>query len=144
MNTVFRFMIGLVLMSAMSNIYAWTMGYANDSAGNATFGSVTALVNAIKQGQEVKVAQGVTWGSLYSVCDEIVVNTDNSVSCTYTRSISLRSTVLGTNYGFQDDAYHWFSMVNTKGQRDTIRWSVGQHIDRGRGKEAIALQWFVN
>lgn len=94
----------------MSNVWAWTLVYANDAAGRTTYGSLSTLVNSIKQGQDVKVNQGPENGSLgyYAICDELYANPDNSVTCTKLRNISTRSISPGSEFGFQDDAYHFF------------------------------------
>jgi hypothetical protein len=62
----------------------------------------------------------------------VQISPDNLVVlCMLTRDISGNSPYSGTGFGFINDAYHWYVMLNTKGQRDMSRWSVGAHIDRG-------------
>lgn len=123
---------------------AWTLIYANDETGNTTYGNISALINAIKQGKNVKVSTSDEGIDYLSACDEVYVNTDNSVTCSTLQNISIRSTLPGANFGFQDNAYHYFRMINTKGQRSAIRWSVGEHADRGRSDETIGIKWFIN
>ena len=140
-NIVFRFVLALPLLICMSEANAWNLVYANDTVGNATYGSITTLINAIKQGHEVRVSQG---GTFFENCAELFLNSDGSVTCTNYSNISNNSTVPGPGFGFQNDAYHWFVMINTKGQRDMSRWSVGAHVDRGHSQDTIAIQWFVD
>jgi hypothetical protein len=44
---------------------------------------------------------------------------------------------------FQDDSYYWMFIVNTKGERDMIRWSVGEHELKGHNQDKVAVKWFV-
>ena len=140
MKTLYRFITGLTLLLAMSNAYAWNKVYANDATGNVTFGSLAALIDAVQQGQDVKVSMNGT----YVTCQYVYVVSNSSVACSNNTNISIQSVVPGASFGFQNDAYHFFLIVNTLGQRDASRWSVGAHIDRGRTKDTLSIQWFVN
>jgi hypothetical protein len=147
MKTIFKFLASSILLASTililgaSNANDWSLVYSNNASGIATYGNISALVNAIKNGADVKVQMGATY---IAKCDEIHINPDNSISCSTLQNISIRSTQPGSAFGFQDDAYHWYAMVNTKGQRDMIRWSVGDHIDRGRNSDTTPLNWFVD
>ena len=140
MKTMYRFITGLALLLAMSSAHAWNKVYANDASGNATFGSLTDLIYAVQQGQDVKVSLNGT----YFTCQYVFVVSNSSVACMNNTNISLQSVAPGVSFGFQNDAYHAFFVVNTAGQRDVSRWSVGAHVDRGHSKDTIAIQWFVN
>jgi hypothetical protein len=140
MKTLYRFMTGLTLLLAMSNAYAWDKVYANDATGNVTFGSLATLIDAVQQGKDVKVSMN----GAYFTCQYVFVVSSSSVACTNNTNISIQSVVPGASFGFQNDAYHAFFVVNTLGQRDVSRWSVGAHIDRGHSKDALPIQWFVN
>lgn len=140
-NYIIRSAVASCLAVSMSDVYAWTLVYGNNAAGITTYGSLAKLVNAVRNGQDVKISDT---GSYY-VCDYTYVLTDNSaVSCLNTQNVSVRSIIPGETFGFQDNAYHFFVMVNTNGQRDMSRWNVGEHVDRGHTRDTTALQWFVN
>jgi|GEM_PF-2496200 len=145
-NKIVNFGFGLLFLSTISNANAWTLVYENDAAGKTKYGSVSALTNAIQQGHEVRISHDVGFGGSiqYVTCDEVTINPDKSVACSHTRDLSNRSPLLGTDFGFQDDIYHVFFMVNTKGQRDRVRWSVGEHTDRGHDNPATAVKWFID
>jgi hypothetical protein len=131
----------IIAYGIMTDASAWTLVYANDATGKATYGSLSTLINAKKQGQDVKVAQD----NAYTKCDDVQISPDNLVVLySNTQGISLNPYSSGSGFGFQDDAYHWFFVVNTKGQRDMSRWSVGEHIDRGHAHDAIPIKWYVN
>jgi hypothetical protein len=141
MNAMSRLLISVSFLIATSDVYAWSLVYAHDAAGVPTFGSVSSLRNAIGRGADVKVAMDQAY---YASCDGVHVNSDGSVSCMHTSPISVRNALPGPNFGFQDDAYHWFVMVNTTGQRDMSRWSVGEHTDRGHTQDTTSIRWFIN
>ena len=44
---------------------------------------------------------------------------------------------------FQDDSFHWMILVNTRGDRDMIRWNVGEHVLRGHTSDKVSISWAI-
>jgi hypothetical protein len=103
-KTLFRMALVLVLTATTSNVFAWHLAYATDAKGIPSYGTLPTLINAIKQGQNVRISQENSWWS----CDQVTVAANNSVvMCANTNHISLNTAVSGTDFGFKLDAYHW-------------------------------------
>ncbi|AJQ96229.1 hypothetical protein [Gynuella sunshinyii] len=121
----------------------WVLAYSHDSQGNALTGSISTLSDAIANGADVKVSQNASTSEYTSFfdCEWTFVKADY-VACTNTSHISIQS-VQGSNFGFQDNAYHWYIMVNTEGKRDMSRWLVGAHESAGHTQDRTALSWWV-
>lgn len=141
-SSVFRLVFGLSITIAMSDACAWVLVYANDTTGKATYGSLLALINAAKQGQDIKVSLTSSNGTTITLCQEIYTGPD-FVTCINTNGIG-SNVFPGSSFGFDDDTYHAFQMMNTKGQDAYSRWSVGEHTDRGKTLFNRAMKWYVN
>jgi hypothetical protein len=133
------FLAGLALFMLMSDAGAWTLVYANDATGKLTYGNLIALREAAKQGANIKVSLN---DASVMPCQELAIGADY-VTCLYTTGISTDYVSPGTTFGFQDDAYYGYYMLNTKGQVAISRWSVGEHVDKGKTLFTRAIKWFV-
>ncbi|WP_428240092.1 hypothetical protein [Gynuella sp.] len=121
----------------------WVLAYSHDSQGNVVSGDISTLSDAIANGADVKVnydSSSAGYATFFD-CEWTFVKSDY-VACTNTSHISVQS-ALGSNFGFQDNAYHWYIMVNTEGKRDMSRWRVGAHESVGHTQDRTAMNWWV-
>jgi len=137
--------IGLVfaLGGVMSAQAGWQFAYEHDAQGQPIAGDIAVLTDAVANGADVKVEAPSSAGTAsFFGCDFVFVK-EGLVTCMNTRHISVRG-IEGSDFGFQDNAYHWFLMVNTNGKRDMSRWNVGEHVDRGHTQNRVGLRWYVD
>ncbi len=120
----------------------WVMAYEHDASGSVVSGDIATLVDAVQHGADVKISMPSGKQEAFAPCTWTTVK-EGYVSCMNTQHISIRSSEPGSQFGFQDNAYHWFVMLNTEGQRDMSRWSVGEHTDRGHSQDTTAIKWWV-
>ncbi len=144
MKKVF-FLLAAMIFLFSNAAFGWTKIYANDSNGNTTFGSLSALTNAINQGADVKISANNTNGvGAYRKCDIVSVNQDTTIACITTPGIGVNEVYAGTTFGFQSNAYHDYFMVNTKGQTDESRWYLTYpSSSAGDTKGNYSVIWFV-
>ncbi|NEQ83514.1 MAG: hypothetical protein F6K26_25935 [Moorea sp. SIO2I5] len=127
--------------SKLTNLNRWSLAYAHDANGNRTAGDINDLINAVQNGSQVRVLmvhgneQYITYAENITIKNEIVYVQNNSHV-----SIIFEGDVLK----FQDDSYWWMVIVSTKGDRDKIRWNVGEHTPRGHDNDKVAMKWFVD
>ena len=142
MKKVF-FLLASMIFLFSNAAFGWTKIYANDSNGNSTFGSLSALTNAVSQGADVKVSMNNVNGvGSYSKCDYVYVNQDTTVACQSMGNISLAADA--TYFSFQPNAYHYYLMVNTKGQEVDSRWYIAYPSgSAGNSQENVSVVWFV-
>jgi len=143
------FLVLFSIIFTINGCASWSLVYENDENGLPISGSIVALRNAIRRGADVKVSVPARVDDPEYVgfipCDAVYVNHDGSVACFSTRGISVRSTLPGANFGFQDNAFHYFFAVHTMGQNDNSRWSVGEHTDRGHTQgPSVPVKWFID
>ena len=118
----------------------WKLLYEHDFLGKRVQGNLESLKEAIRQGADIKVYfPGRTETSF--ICEWAYIKKE-VVACMNTSNISFRDLV-GEDFKFQDNAYHWFLMVNTEGKRDMSRWSVGEHVERGHTQDTMGMRWFA-
>ena len=127
--------------SKLTNLNRWSLAYAHDANGNRTAGDINDLINAVENGSQVRVLmdrnhqQYVTYGESTWIKNGVV----------YVQNISHVSVTFdGDVLKFQDDSYWWMMIVSTKGDRDMIRWNVGEHTPRGHDNDKVAVKWFVD
>jgi hypothetical protein len=122
----------------------WTLIYANDANGKPTFGNLQTLINAVREGSQVRV--GIPT-DLY--LDGQTVNMlDNLVCVQNTSHVSLDTGVsLGTGSNFmkiRDNPYYAFFTACTTGDVHISRWYVQGHGSAGADIQKLPLKWFVN
>ena len=144
MKKVF-FLLASMIFLFSNAAFGWTKIYANDSNGNTTFGSLSALTNAINQGADVKIsANNINGVGSYRKCDIVIVNQDTTIACLLPSAIGVNEAYAGTTFGFQSSAYHDYFMVNTKGQSDESRWYIAYpSSSAGDTKANYSVIWFV-
>ena len=119
---------------------SWELVYYNSQDGKTLDGNIKNLINAVKNGKQVRVVmeQGQVISAanadfLWVKNNVVYAQNNDQVSCHF----------VGNKLVFQDDSYYWMFIVDTNGKRETIRWTVGEHEMRGKGEERISVKWFV-
>ncbi len=118
----------------------WQLIYFNSSTGEALDGNLDSLISAVKSGKEIRIVMEND-NTYFSAVAEYLWVKDNVVHAQNNNQVS--SKFSDDKLIFQDDSYYWMFIVNTKGERDMIRWSVGDHELRGRNNDRISIKWFV-
>lgn len=118
----------------------WRLIYNNSDNGEPIEGSLNDLINAVKSGKQIRIVmdlESFTFAAeaQYLWVLEDVVYAQNNGEVSVSRS--------GNKLRFQDDSYYWMFLVNSNGERDMIRWSVGEHDMRGQNKDKVSVKWFV-
>jgi len=122
------------------NYGSWKLVYYNSQDGKTIKGNIKDLINAVKNGKQVRVVMGQ--GSIISAANADFLWVKNNV--VYAQNNSQVSCHFeGNKLVFQDDSYYWMFIVDTNGKREAIRWSVGEHVTKGKSEERIPIKWFV-
>jgi hypothetical protein len=121
---------------------AWTLVYANDANGNATAGSLSQLIHAVESGHPIRFLTLETYGVAGAAAQWVYVR-EKIVYAENTSNIS--DGFQGDRLVFNNDSFHWFVTISTKGDRDMIRWKVGEHTPGGPGhtNDRVGMRWFA-
>ncbi len=118
----------------------WKLVYENDPEGNTINGDIDSLINAVQNGKELRVFT-------YTVEQQYITDAENiwiRNGIVYMQNSSnIGVSFKGERLFVQDDAYHWYFTINTKGERNMSRWLVGEHAPKGDNSDRIAVKWFV-
>ena len=132
-----------------SNQTSWTLVYANNAAGEQVAGDIDELIQAVRNGQSVKVVlesteayPPLTDTYVYSFEAHTLHVRNGIVFATNTQDVG--TTFVGDDLRFQEDSYYYMIIANTKGVLDQIRWSVGEHTMRGHDQSTWDMKWFVD
>lgn len=118
----------------------WKLIYYNSNDGETIEGDISDLINAVENGKQVRVV--VDQGSITFATDaEYLWVFHDVVYAQNNGQVSVGPT--GNKLNFINDSYYWMFLVNSKGERDMIRWSVGEHKMVGRNKESVSVKWFI-
>ncbi|NEP04893.1 MAG: hypothetical protein F6K25_05690 [Okeania sp. SIO2G4] len=119
---------------------SWSLVYANDMSGNTTAGDKNLLIEAVNQGESVRILVDSGEVQIITVAQTLWVK--NGI--VYAQNTSHVSVAFqGNILKFQDDSYWFMIVVDTQGNRDVIRWDVGAHNPRGHEQDRVAIKWFV-
>jgi len=124
---------------------SWTKVFANDEVGKVVFGDINTLINAIRQGQEVRMLLKFPDSprqEYFTPAENLWIR-GNVVYAQNVTHVSVKDEPNG-DIVFQDDPYYWMIIVNTKGEIDMTRWLVGEHTSKGHTQGKVAVTWFVN
>jgi hypothetical protein len=140
---------GVALFSVIftANGYAeWSFVYEHDEDGVPISGSIDKLRRAVARGADVKVSFSTPQLGMvnYLKCIETLLYDEGSVSCVLTPELSVFSYPSGPGLGFQPNAFWYFGIVNTLGELDSSRWSIGEHVDRGHTRDRVPAKWYVD
>jgi hypothetical protein len=120
----------------------WTVVYAHDVDGTRTDGNLDQLIQLVEDGYPIRFAMLESYGTAVADAQWVYVR-NGTVYAENTANIS--DGFQDDRLIFQDDAYHWYVTVSTKGDRDMSRWKVGEHAPGGPGhtRDRISLRWFA-
>jgi hypothetical protein len=138
MNRLNYLVVALFLVcGAPSTALAWTLAYAHDRDGAPTSGDLGVLINGVRNGKEVRVLINDSYATsaqnLWAANGKVYMQNTTHVSTEF----------VGDVLTFQDDAYHWFIIVDTDGNRSMSRWFVGEHTAVGANLDRVSIKWFV-
>jgi len=120
--------------------FQWKLIYYNSENGETIKGNIDILINAVKNGQQVRIV--FEQESLIFATDaEYLWVLDNVVYAQNNGQVSVGQR--GNKLFFQDDSYYWMFLINSNGERDMIRWSVGEHDMVRRNKDKVSIKWFI-
>ena len=121
---------------------AWTLVYAHDQHGTPTAGTLNALIRAVEFGEPVRFLLLESYGVAGADAQWVYVR-DGIVYAENTSNVS--AGFQGDRLVFQSDCYHRFVTISTTGERDMIRWKVGEHTPGGPGhtNDRIGVRWYV-
>ena len=119
----------------------WRVVYAHDENGRATAGDINALIGAVENGQPVRMIMTLEGHEPHIAEAEHLWIRGGGVYAQNTSLVSLSITE-GVSR-FQDDSFHWRILVNTRGDRDMIRWNVGEHVLRGHTSDKVSISWAI-
>jgi hypothetical protein len=119
--------------------------YSHDKNGIKISGEIESLIKAIHDGSSSRIllddengVQLATNAETLWIRKGIVYAQNSShISVQFDKKDILK---------FKDDSYHWFIIVSSIGDRDMIRWKVGEHTlaATGHTHDKVAIKWFVD
>lgn len=130
---------------------SWTRIYANDESGTPIFGTLHALLTAVREGKEVRMQLQFAERDkrderpkqeYFTPAENLWIRNGHLYAQNVTH-VSVTLSQPDQDIVFQDDAFYWMIIANTKGQLDQTRWLVGEHTSRGRSQTRVAVTWFV-
>lgn len=110
--------------------------------GWTTCGNKNALAEAVDNGADVRVIYHANTQKGYTSPFSNIDIKNNVIAGQYLWIVSEKYN--GSHIDFKSDAYWWFKMLSTDGTRDTSRWSIGSHQDRGHTNDKVALKWMAD
>ncbi|HIK28399.1 MAG: hypothetical protein N3E45_00730 [Oscillatoriaceae bacterium SKW80] len=121
---------------------SWRLIYAHDEYGKPTAGNVNLLIDAIRNGHKVRIVIDIK-DYEYALDADILWIRNGVVYAQNTSAVS--AAFKGERLVFLEDSYYFMTIVNTKGDREVIRWSVGEHRRKdGLAHNKVAAKWFVD
>jgi hypothetical protein len=146
-KTILLFALCIVFMFGMStSAMAWTLVYANDSNGNATYGNIQTLIDAIGAGKSVRFLWQDPTDPAFGVMDAQVVTVINGI--VYAQNSSSVSMYLdGTVMKVLSNPYNDIRTVSTNGDINSSTWNLGSNTPYAAnpgGMMKRAIKWFVD
>lgn len=127
-----------------SNERSWTFVYENSKTGKCINGNLKELINAINEGAEVRVILNhKDHHQIKSWTAEVVQVKNGIVYAQQNTEISLCGFEPNSSTFFQDNAYHYYVVVSSKGQQDMTRYNVTDGKSRGHTNGKVGIKWFV-
>ncbi|NER95061.1 MAG: hypothetical protein F6J86_14695 [Symploca sp. SIO1B1] len=122
---------------------SWKLLYAHDQAGNCTAGDIQLLIKAIQNGHQVRLVSCSQEDFNYAIDAEILWIRNNIVYAQNSSHIS--ASFHGNRLMFHQDSYHFITISSTKGDREIIRWNIGEHKKQGGIEyKKVAIKWFAD
>ena len=118
----------------------WKLVYYNSDEGACLKGNLSHLIDAVENGKQVRVV--MEQGDIICAVDaNYLWVKDNIVYAQNNGQVS--SHFEGNMLVFQDDSYYWMFIVSSNGDRQAIRWLVGDHNSLGKNNDRISIKWYV-
>lgn len=119
----------------------WKLAFINDKNGGLRYGSKSTIINAVRQGASVRI---VNDDGAYAFPAQNLAIHGGDVAAQTVNHVSMMSASDSVyEVAIQPNAYWWFTIVTTQGERDMSRWTVGSHQNRGRSQDRVAMRWFI-
>jgi len=142
--------ISLTLCSGCQETSDWVPVYKNDKEGNAVLGSKKELINAIRNGNEVRIA----WGSkgkthrIEHISDPIWIAILDEAEVIAHIDPQVLSTVnwdrLSADYADSTKlSQEWRVVITTKGEFDAVWYDRSNHKVLQRWPQNHVMTWFV-
>lgn len=123
-----------------TNVNRWKLVYYNSRNGEVINGNISSLIKAVKRGKEIRIV--IESDSIVFAADAEYLWVKNKIVYAQNNgSVSVK--FKGDDLVFQKNSYYWMFIVNTNGERQMIRWLVGEHSSRGNNQDRVAVKWFV-
>ena len=148
MNKIFFLIFAVLFLScsSLSKIHNqemcchWKLVYYNSDRGDSLKGYIGDLINAVKSGKQVRIVMEKDSIVFAAAAEYLWVN-NNMVYAQNNGQVSAYFT--GKELVFQENSYYWMFIVNTNGERNMIRWSVGNHEMKGQNTDRVFTKWYV-
>jgi hypothetical protein len=118
----------------------WKLIYYNSDRGDSLKGNISDLINAVKNGKQVRIVMEKDSVIFAAAAEYLWVN-NNMVYAQNNGQVSAH--FAGEELVFQDNSYYWMFIVNTNGERNMIRWAVGEHEMKGQNTDRVFIKWYV-
>ncbi|XP_012938367.1 uncharacterized protein LOC101853790 [Aplysia californica] len=116
--------------------------YAHFLDGGSTVGKKEDLIDAAKEGKEIRA---LMTDRGYSFPFQVIQWSDVDQRVCGQSNKHLSQKYSGNDIVFNTQTpYMWFSSWCTTGRRDSSRWAVGGVTNRGRGADYVSLKWFAD
>lgn len=121
---------------------AWQLAYAHDENGIRTTGNINTLIDAVRQGKQVRLLLSLFDRYEYITEAQNLWLKDGIVYAQNTTQVSVdfKDQILA----FSEDACHTMIVVSTQGNLDVTRWLLGKHKEKGHTSHKTAISWFIN
>lgn len=119
----------------------WTLAYGVSAEGKGIEGKLETLINAVRQGAEVRLAIDFARDREYLTTAQhlwiqkgvVFAQTPPQVNVEFKHAIAQ----------FPKKSLSWTMLANTQGDLEIARWRPGKHKFKGRTSHRVAIRWFV-
>ncbi|KAL5013137.1 hypothetical protein ScPMuIL_007407 [Solemya velum] len=121
----------------------WKHVFSVDENGATTYGSKAELINAARNGADVRFSWNFAnfWSTIQKA-DTVIVN-GTELAADAIRSLLVTKDIQDGFILTHNPAWT-FSLTSTTGDMDVSRWSIGTHESRGHFRHRANVHWFVN
>jgi pyridinium-3,5-biscarboxylic acid mononucleotide synthase len=119
----------------------WQLVYSQDADGQAIEGTITCLLTAVRQGQQIKIAIDFLEGREYIIqVDELWIKNDIVYACCQTQmGIDFRGDLMISN----KKGDRLSLIASTQGDLEITRLSISTRKIKGRSHHRVGINWFV-
>lgn len=119
----------------------WKEAFVHNAAGSGIRGSKSNVVNAVQRGASVRLVYEN--GAYAFPAQNLVINEADVAAGTLNHVSMRKASDSPYEKEISPNAYWWFTIVTTTGERDMSRWTVGEHQSRGHNQDRVGLKWFI-